>query len=398
MNIALCYESVLPARGGCETYIADLTRRLCADGHEVHLYASCWDDSALPDEVRVHAMPRHRAPRFLRPWLFGHSCMQALARQHHDVTIGFDKTWGQDVLYPQGGLHAASVEHNLRKHQTAAGKWFASIGKRVDPASNSFRLLERRQYCGSLPPIVVVNSGMVREHFRRYYDIASEAIHVVPNGIDPLRFEASNRDCIRREWRKRWNLDDQTTAALFVAMNYRLKGIEPLLHSLRFIPSRLPFRLVVVGSPHVAPFQRLARRLGISDRVVFHGFCAETRSAYFAADFLVHPTFYDPCSLVVLEALACGLPVITSRYNGASELLDPPRAGLVIDDPHDHQLLANSLEQFCDPARRAIAADAARAAARRWTFDHHYQRMMAVFRLAAERRAATSPIPLPQAC
>src|SRR5437588_237202 len=104
MNIAFCYESVLPSRGGCETYIGDLARRLLADRHEVHLYACRWDARALP-QVQIHAMPPLAGPRFLRPWRFGRRCLRALADQQHDVTVGFDKTWGQDVLYPQGGLH-----------------------------------------------------------------------------------------------------------------------------------------------------------------------------------------------------------------------------------------------------------------------------------------------------
>ena len=80
------------------------------------------------------------------------------------------------------------------------------------------------------------------------------------------------------------------------------------------------------------------------------------RNCYFAADFFVHPTFYDPCSLVVLEALACGLPVITTRYNGAAEVLHPPREGFVIDDPHDLDQLAGAMKQLLDPARRAACA------------------------------------------
>src|SRR6516162_2674085 len=109
MNIAFCYESVLPARGGCETYIADLARRLVADGHEVHLYACRWDAAALPPSLRYHALAVPFGPRFLRPWRFGRACERALSGADHDVTLGFDKTWGQDVLYPQGGLHAASA-------------------------------------------------------------------------------------------------------------------------------------------------------------------------------------------------------------------------------------------------------------------------------------------------
>src|SRR2546426_9211377 len=105
MNIAFCYENVLPSRGGCETYIADIARRLLADRHEVHLYACQWDEKALAPGIYYHRLPRLTGPRFLRPWRFGASCLEALAGKQHDVTVGFDKTWGQDVLYPQGGLH-----------------------------------------------------------------------------------------------------------------------------------------------------------------------------------------------------------------------------------------------------------------------------------------------------
>src|SRR5438309_11570364 len=100
MKIALCYENVLPARGGCETYISDLARRLVADGHEVHLFASRWDPSALPAEMRCHAMCFKRSPRFVRPWRFARACETALRDLPELVSIGFDKTWGQDVLYP----------------------------------------------------------------------------------------------------------------------------------------------------------------------------------------------------------------------------------------------------------------------------------------------------------
>ena len=109
MDIALCYESVLPARGGAETYIADLARRLARDGHAVHLYASRWEAAALPPATHFHRLDVPSGPRFLRPWRFGAACERALAHNAHDVSIGFDKTWGQDVLYPQGGLHAASA-------------------------------------------------------------------------------------------------------------------------------------------------------------------------------------------------------------------------------------------------------------------------------------------------
>ena len=159
MNIALCYESVMPSRGGCETYIADLARRLSADGHEVHLYACRWDESALPRGMHYHCVPTVTGPRFLRPWRFGRHCLDLLRANAHDVSLGFDKTWGQDVLYPQGGLHAASAEHNLAKHPASLARGLARVAKALDLAHWSFTLLERKQYLGARRPLVVVTGG-----------------------------------------------------------------------------------------------------------------------------------------------------------------------------------------------------------------------------------------------
>src|SRR5262249_41778202 len=141
-----------------------------------------------------------------------------------------------------------------------------------------------------------------------------------------------------------------------------------LLRAVRRVPLERRFRLVVVGHRKYAEFERAAADLGVSDRVLFLGHRADPKDAYFAADFLVHPTFYDPCSLVVLEALACGLPVVTTRYNGAAELFSPD-AGVVVDTPHDEAGLAGAITRCLDPAFRLTASAAARQAAARWTFE-----------------------------
>jgi UDP-glucose:(heptosyl)LPS alpha-1,3-glucosyltransferase len=139
---------------------------------------------------------------------------------------------------------------------------------------------------------------------------------------------------------------------------------------------------------------RRARRLGVADRVVFAGYCPDPRDCYFAADFLVHPSFYDPCSLVVLEAMACGLPVITTRCNGASELVNTragePREGFVIGDPQDDVALAECMTQLLAGGTRRGMAEAARKKAARWTFDEHYKQITAVFAEAAARKGVAA--------
>ncbi len=174
---------------------------------------------------------------------------------------------------------------------------------------------------------------------------------------DPERFEARDRPRRRLEWREKWGVAPTDAVALFAGMNYRLKGLEPLLHAdSADVGATGRSGCWWPAATKTAEFERLAQRLGVADRVRFVGYCADMRNAYFAADFFVHPTFYDPCSNVVLEAMACGLPVVTTRYNGASELLHPPLEGYVIDDPHDHERLAACLTQLLDPARRSACA------------------------------------------
>jgi UDP-glucose:(heptosyl)LPS alpha-1,3-glucosyltransferase len=387
MNIAFCYESVLPSRGGCETYIASLARRLADDGHEVHLYASRWDAAALPRDVYYHRVKVPRQPRFLRPWYFSAACHRRLAGRRHDVTIGFDKISGLDVLYPQGGLYAATAEHNLLKYRSPAARRLVRALKAIDPAHHSFLALERAQYASGRPLVIAI-SDMVRRQFETYFGLSAADLRVVRIATNPERFTEHDRPRRRLDWRQRWGFAPEAVVALFAGINYRLKGLEPLLRALRRLPERPPLHLLVAGKPETLAFERQARRLGVAGRVRFIGYCNDMRNCYFAADLLVHPTFYDPCSNVVLEALACGLPVITSRYNGASELLHPPREGYVIDDPHDHERLEWCLRQLLDPAARAACAAAARHTASQWTFEHHYRAMLAVFAEAAARKLA----------
>src|SRR5262249_19708124 len=158
--------------------------------------------------------------------------------------------------YPQGGLHAASAEYNLRKHSSRWLRGLARVVKAVDLAHWSFTLLERRQYLGSTRPLVVVNSQLVRHHFQHYYGISREDLRAVPNSIDPGRFAEPDRLCQRLEWRQQWQIGPEETVALFVAMNYRLKGLAPLLHAVARMRDRERFRLLVVGNPKTGPYER----------------------------------------------------------------------------------------------------------------------------------------------
>lgn len=389
MQIALCHENVLPARGGAEMYVADLARRIVAAGHDAHLYAVRWDAERLPDGLTIHPLPRPRGPRAWRPRRFTAMVRAALDRDRPQISIGFDKTFGTDIYYPLGGLQRASAVHNIRKHRGPWARLSARIAKSLDPVQWSYARLERRHLVSADAPLLVVNSEMVKRHAVEIYGISPQRVRVIHNAIDPKRFEQRDRARMRTESRREWGFGPGDIVAAFVAMNYHLKGLETLLRALQRVPSHRPIKLVVAGHRKTAAWLRMAERLGVERRIAFIGPCHDVRRVYFGAEMLVHPTFYDPCSGVVLEALACGLPVVTTRCNGAAELLRPADSGIVLDDPRDDLALADALHELADPVRRDAASTAALQAASAWTLDDHYARWLRVFdEVAAMRRAA----------
>jgi UDP-glucose:(heptosyl)LPS alpha-1,3-glucosyltransferase len=398
MKIALCHESVLPVRGGCETYVASLAHRLVADGHEVHLYARRWDETALPVGIVYHPIAVSSRLRVWRQWGFSRACAAQLRMADHDISIGFDKVAGVDILYPQAGVHEMAIEASLRKHRSELIRKMARFVRWLDPAEWSFWALERAA-CRRPSTSVIAISGMVAEHLREAYGVDPFRLHTLPIASLSQRFDPLDRPRQRYEARRRWGLTPGRPAGLFAAMNFRLKGLEPLLHALARVKE--PLDIIAVGRKCAGAFASLARELGVSDRVRFVGFCPDIRDAYFAADFLVHPTFYDPCSNVVLEALACGLPIITTAYNGASEMLTgsgPLRAeGFVLDNPHDHDALAGALDAMTDPTRRDAFAAASRRTGLRWTFEDHYRGLMAILRAHVTGRTAAPRVARMQA-
>lgn len=389
MKVALCHESVLPSRGGCETYVVSLARRLLDDGHVVQLYARRWDAAAMPPGVDYRPVQSSARPRMLRQWYFSRLCQTMLAAGDHDVSLGFDKVCGVDVLYPQAGAHPAAVEASLRKHRSPLVRALLRLVRWCDPAEWSFWAMERAA-CRHPSTSVVAISEMVRGQLQSAYGIEPARLSRLHGAVLPGRFAVPDRERRREEARRRWGLLASRPAALFAAINYRLKGLEPLLYALAHV--RRPLDLVVVGHENTQSFAHLAGQLGVAERVRFVGYCADMRDAYFGCDLLAHPTFYDPCSTVVLEALACGLPVITTAHNGAAELLTPAgpngayREGFVVADPHDHEHLGWCLDELADEATRQGCAAGAVQAAERWTFEDHYQGLTAILVEAARAR------------
>ncbi len=389
MRLALNFPRVDPTRGGAETYIVDLCRGLLRRGHEVDLYAGGWAEGALPSEVRRVRVESGGRTRSQKIAAFADASAALLKNADYDCSVGFINTYEHDVIIPQGGVQGGSLRANSRRFANPVARRLYVLGKKANPKFWTYRAIEKRQYDPARGARVVAVSRMVAGHLREFNGVGGDRIRVVPNAIDPDRVTLPRPNETRAEFRGEVGLATDDLVGLFVGHNYALKGLEPLIRGLaaRERPGARPIKLLVCGGGRPGRYRRLAERLGVGDRVVFLGFHDDVRECYWSSDFFVSPTYYDPCSLVVLEALACGLPAITTACNGASELMSHGRQGFVLSTPDATDEMVAALDATADDDRRAALSAEAAELGRAWTFDDHVEALVKVFEeVAASKR------------
>lgn len=365
MRIALVLDRFDPDRGGLEHWAWQWTNWLVARGHEVHVVAAEARADLAGPRVRLHAVGGE-ATRFAFAARVADFLPAVDADLVHDLGVG----WRCDILQPQFGTRLADDRQALAS-MPFGRRIRARLSLRRRRRLADVRRLERRQYAAGGPHVVAV-SRMTRADLVAAHGLPDERVTVIHNGVDVVRFAPATA-AARAAARRAFGLDDGCVL-LFAGHNVRLKGLATVLRALARL-RRPEVRLLVVGRGPAADHARLAERLGISRAVTFAGFVPDVRDAFAAADAFVQPTFYDPCSLVALEAAASGLPVLTSRFNGAAELLRDGESAWIVVDPADAAATARGIESWLDPAVRARMGAAAVAAAAAASHDRCFTRL-----------------------
>ena len=386
MKIALNIERLGARRGGAEKYAGALARQFAAAGHDVHIFAREVDRSELPANVVVRLVPTSNAIGlgWLRAYLFARASERALQAEQFDLIVGFCKVWRQHVYLAVGGTQPATLRYSSRRFRSSLMRGLWWLSKALSPKQWVFRWIARKQFHANYAPRIVAPSRMVAEHFQSDHGVGADRISVVYNALEQLGPAPSAES--RETFRRRHGLAPGDVAVLLAAHNYALKGLEPLLAALARVAKKFPTaKLVVCGGSRDGAFRRQAERLRVADRVLFLRFVDDIQACFAGCDVFAFPTFYDPCSLVVLEAMAAGLPVITTRQNGAAELLVEGGDGFTIDSPWALDQLAARLEQLVgdENLRRRMGANA-RARAEAFAFPVRLAELMAVLTSAAE--------------
>jgi UDP-glucose:(heptosyl)LPS alpha-1,3-glucosyltransferase len=361
VRLAFVYRR-LAREGGTEADLYRTTEGLAARGHDVHVFCA-EARTAPPPGVAMHRVPVLRAGRVVRLLNFAWAAPRRVARAGPwDVVVGFGRTPTQDVVRCGGGTHRAYLE---------AMRGFGARGKAVGPYHRSILALEARQYrAGGFRRVLAV-SDRVRREVASGYGVPEGRIRVVYNGVDLVRFDPSRSAALRPVARRQLRIPEDAPVVLAVGSGFRRKNVDGLLRLWAEDPPANAWLVVVGDDERLAAYRRAAAAPALRGRVIFTGPRPAVEEFYAAADAVAVASLQEAFGNVVLEALAAGRPVVTSRTVGAAELLDGPLGELVTDAPDDLQGFRERLAAVLG-ARRDGVATAARKAAERWPWAAHF--------------------------
>jgi glycosyltransferase involved in cell wall biosynthesis len=372
-------------RHGTERALAELLERLSGKyGCEIHLFANQVQDlpvqrPASSSRPEMNVIYWHKVPRCFGPHALQFICwilFNTLIRFRLRMFSGYDFAL---VLSP--GINCLDADlvivhavfQRLRELALATvpkgSGWkgnLRSLHRRAYYAMVA--ALERRVYRDksvSLAAVSLHTAQLVQKYFQR------TDVCVIPNGVDTAQFSSEARVAARAEARRRRGYRDTDFVLLLIGNDWRVKGLPTVLEAMA-ARQGLPMRLMVVGDDELSEYVALAKSLGVLKRCRWEPTSADVLDFYAAADVYVSPSREDSFGLPVAEAMACGLPAVTSSQAGVATLIQHSKDGFVLQDPEDVEGLASILEHLhLDDALRSRVGAAAEAATQDWTWDRN---------------------------
>ena len=356
--------------GGHSRYVAELATRFSED-HEIHVFANAFESDGSPG-VHFHKVPAWRLNALTTILSFAIPAMSRVGRD-------FDIVHVQGYCGPRGNVVTTHMCNDA---------WFRALFTQGEPPTWRDRIfhlittaLERKLYRKTPAKQVIAISRLVARNVAELYQCEVPK-HIIYHGVDLATFSPATRKQLRSEERLRLGIPEDETVFLFVG-NLR-KGAKQCLRALARIDSGV---LLLVSPTPAGPYEALAEELGCRSRALFPGPTNRVERAYAAADVLVFPTPYDAFGLTITEAMACGLPVVTSREAGASELILHGKNGLLLENAANDAELADCMQQL--RGNRSLMVDlgvTARKTVEGFSWDSVAELTMQVYQQTVVRR------------
>jgi len=354
--------------GGAEAYLKRLARGLNESGHATRLFT----DASWP--AREWAWGPITRLRGATARGFADGLENAEPRGQCDLVLSLERVWQCDVYRAGDGIHQAWLQR--RDAASSRGRrWL----RRFSPKDRDTLVLERALFAGGARH-VIANSQMVKREAQQFYGYPENQIDVVPNGIPLTDFRPDPE--ARPLRRKVLQLRDDDVAILFVGSGWERKGVRVAVQAVQSLGKNS--RLLVAG--------RGRSSMARGPSVQRLGAVRDLPALYAAADIFLLPTLYDPFSNACLEALAAGLPVVTTRANGFSEIIEDGVHGSIVDDPLDPAPIRDALVFWSDAERRRAARSAILERAALFGIAANVERTLAVLNHVPKAAAVSGKI------
>ncbi|MDQ3624189.1 MAG: glycosyltransferase family 4 protein [Verrucomicrobiota bacterium] len=315
--------------GGAEAYLKRFAEAAAAAGHGCVLFATeDWPAQSWPGKIVRIGRPSPRG--------FADGLEALRPREHCDFLFSLDRVWHCDAYRAGDGVHAVWLQRRA-EHEPFWKPWLRGFSGK----HRALLELEARLLGETGARLVIANSQMVKREIEQQFAYPAERVRVVYNGVPAFAEAPHSREWVRREL----GLSETDYVLLFAGSGWERKGLRFAIEAIA-AAARVRPALVVVG-------RGTTRVLPRSERVRFLGPVPRIAPYLAAADAFLLPTLYDPFSNACLEAVAAGLPVITTRYNGFAEIIEPGLEGEIIDEPRDVNGLAGAVAAWALPERRA---------------------------------------------
>jgi UDP-glucose:(heptosyl)LPS alpha-1,3-glucosyltransferase len=354
--------------GGGERFASEVTERLAQNEHlEIHVFANQW--IANSERIRFHKVPMIRFPRFLRPLTFAWFVKRMTSGMGFDLVHSHHWVFHADIFSAHGVPHAGWVRNTRKKPPSLYDRALSYVERQA----------MRNGGASCFLPV----SSLSMDAFRREYSALPGQWQIVPPGVDLARFSSPDRGACRAKIRGRYGIGAEDVLLLFVGMNFEVKGLDTIIAAMARARAARPearLRLLVVGRGDEGKYGKIAKSVGIADAVTFAGKQHDGLEKFYrAADAFVLFSVFDTFGMVVLEAMAAGLPVVVSSNVGAKDLVEDGVNGFILPGCGDADAGADRMIELLDGNRRKSMGDAAQARAGEQSWEHLAEKMEALY-------------------
>jgi UDP-glucose:(heptosyl)LPS alpha-1,3-glucosyltransferase len=327
--------------GGAEAYLKRLAGGVIEAGHDVQLVATNdWPAAGWP----FGSITRLSAKS---PIGFASELERLRTELRCDVLFSLERVWSCDVYRAGDGVHRAWLDRR-KKFELPLKRFVRSLSSK----HQDLLRLEQSLFSDDSTRHVIAGSQMIKDEIINFYHYPADKIDIVRNGVPLEKFWFDPE--LREKSREELNLKPDQTVLLFAGSGWERKGLLFAIEAAALCGDR-KLRLLVAGHGNAALYKTKRLRFWHDEPVQFLGEVVDMLRVYAAADIFILPTIYDPFSNACLEALACGLPVITTCSNGFSEIIENGVHGSIVDHAGDLPGLREAILLWSDSSRRAVA-------------------------------------------